>query len=129
MYNNNSNKKQGAIVFKHFGRKGYSLFACLGREVLVGVLSVATLQHASAGSVSVRQVTADTIATKTDLWDSGRTEGSESHLVKYSGNLMPSMEDCWWTVRIWDAEGKASRWAEPAHWTTGMYKKEKLLVV
>ena len=56
-----------------------------------------------------------------DLWDSGRTEGSESHLVKYSGNLMPSMEDCWWTVRIWDAEGKASRWAEPAHWTTGMF--------
>ena len=58
---------------------------------------------------------------ETDLWDSGRTEGSESHLVKYSGNLMPSMEDCWWTVRIWDAEGKASRWAEPAHWTTGMF--------
>ena len=85
MYNNNSNKKQGAIVFKHFGRKGYSLFACLGREVLVGVLSVATLQHASAGSVSVRQVTADTIATKTDremTLDEVTISGSKAPLTR-----------------------------------------------
>ena len=54
------------MVFKRFGRKGYSLFACLGREVIISTLSVATLTHASAESVSVRPVTADTIATKTD---------------------------------------------------------------
>ena len=66
MYNNNSRKKPGVIVFKRFGRKGYSLFACLGREVIISTLSVATLTHASAESVSVRPVTADTIATKTD---------------------------------------------------------------
>ena len=66
MYNNNSNKKQGTVVFKRFGRKGYSLFSVLGREVLISVLSVATLQHASAGSVSMKPVSADTIATKTD---------------------------------------------------------------
>ncbi|MGN0280713.1 MAG: TonB-dependent receptor [Prevotella sp.] len=66
MYNNSSNKKQGVIVFKRFQRKGYSLFAVLGREVLIGVLSVATLQYASAGSVSVKPVTADSISTKTD---------------------------------------------------------------
>ena len=66
MYNNNSIKKQGAVVFKRFGRKNYSLFSVLGREVLISVLSVATLQHASAGSVSVKPMTTDTIATKTD---------------------------------------------------------------
>ena len=66
MYNNNSNKKQGTVVFKRFGRKGYSLFSVLGREVLISVLSVATLQHASAESVSMKPVSADTIATKTD---------------------------------------------------------------
>ena len=54
------------IVFKRFGRKGYSLFACLGREVIISTLSVATLTYASAESVSVKPVTADTIATKTD---------------------------------------------------------------
>lgn len=54
------------LVFKRFGRKGYSLFSCLGREVLISTLSVATLTHASAESVSVKPVTADSIATKTD---------------------------------------------------------------
>ena len=66
MYNNNSRRKPGVIVFKRFGRKGYSLFTCLGREVIISTLSVATLTHASAESVSVRPVTADTIAIKTD---------------------------------------------------------------
>lgn len=32
--------QRSAIVFKHFNRKGYSLFAALGKEVLIGVLSV-----------------------------------------------------------------------------------------
>ena len=54
MYNNNSRRKPEVIVFKRFGRKGYSLFSCLGREVIISTLSVATLTHASAESVSVR---------------------------------------------------------------------------
>ena len=39
-----------ALRFRHFSRKGYALFACLGRVVTIGVLSVATLQSASAAS-------------------------------------------------------------------------------
>ena len=35
--------KQRPLKFTHFSRKPYALFACLGREVLVGTLSVATL--------------------------------------------------------------------------------------
>lgn len=35
------------LTFRHFGRKGYSLFAAMGREVKVGVLSVATLSTAA----------------------------------------------------------------------------------
>ena len=46
MYNNNSRRKPEVIVFKRFGRKGYSLFSCLGREVIISTLSVATLTHA-----------------------------------------------------------------------------------
>lgn len=34
-------------TFHHFSRKGYSLFAALGREVRIGVLSVATLSTAA----------------------------------------------------------------------------------
>jgi len=36
-----------ALRFRQFTRKGYALFACLGRVVTIGVLSVATL-HAAA---------------------------------------------------------------------------------
>lgn len=35
------------VTFRRFSRKGYSLFACLGREVRIGVLSVATLGGAA----------------------------------------------------------------------------------
>ena len=44
--------KRNAIVFKHFNRKGYSLFSALGKEVLVGVLAVSTLTYAKAGGTA-----------------------------------------------------------------------------
>lgn len=53
MYKTVLNKRE-SFKFKHFSRKGYALFACLGREVLVGTLSVATLTYAKADGVSVR---------------------------------------------------------------------------
>ena len=41
--------KRDAIVFKHFNHKGYSLFAALGKVVVIGVLAVPTLTYAKAG--------------------------------------------------------------------------------
>lgn len=52
----------GVLRFKRFSRKGYALFACLGRQVLVGVLSAATLAHAKADGVSTKPMPADTTA-------------------------------------------------------------------
>ena len=51
--------KRQRLVFRHFGNKGYSLFACLGREVVCSVLSVATLTYASAESVATKPVVTD----------------------------------------------------------------------
>lgn len=61
------NKREN-FKFKHFSRKGYALFACVGREVVIGTLSVATLTYAKADGVSVRTDmagagTADTVRT------------------------------------------------------------------
>ncbi len=54
--------KNGALRFKHFSHKGYALFACMGREVLIGTLSVATLSHAKAEGISIRtEASADTL--------------------------------------------------------------------
>ena len=46
-------EKRSVLKFKHFSNHGYSLYAVLGKEVLIGVLSVATLQHATAKGISV----------------------------------------------------------------------------
>ena len=47
-----------ALRFKHFTRNGYALFSCLGKEVLIGTLSVVTLTYAKANGISTRQVLA-----------------------------------------------------------------------
>ncbi len=44
--------KREVLVFRQFQRKGYSLFACLGREVVISVLSVATLSATKAAGIS-----------------------------------------------------------------------------
>ena len=46
MYHKNK-PAANTFVFRHFNRKGYALFAALGREVKVGVLTVATLATAA----------------------------------------------------------------------------------
>ena len=57
--------RRQVLVFRHFGNKGYSLFACLGREVVCSVLSVATLTYASAESVSTDPVVTDSASMTT----------------------------------------------------------------
>ncbi|MCH4147747.1 MAG: TonB-dependent receptor [Prevotella sp.] len=53
MNKNNFNKRQ-KFVFKHFSNKSYSLFAALGKEVLIGVLSISTLSAAKAEGISTK---------------------------------------------------------------------------
>ena len=55
-----------ALRFRKFSRKGYALFACLGRVVTIGVLSVATLRAAASTTtddVAVVGGSANTVAT------------------------------------------------------------------
>ena len=48
MYKSQFHFQRKALRFRQFSRKRYALFACLGRVVTIGVLSVATLQSATA---------------------------------------------------------------------------------
>ncbi len=72
-----------ALRFRQFSRKGYALFACLGRVVTIGVLSVATLQSASAAT--------DDSSTKTERTDDGQTTDKEATLdeVEVTGSRAP----------------------------------------
>lgn len=61
--------KRSVLKFTHFTNKGYSLFSCLGREVVIGVLSVATLSHATADGVTTNEelVIADSTRTNREV--------------------------------------------------------------
>jgi hypothetical protein len=57
-----------------------------------------------------------------DLWDSGKTASSDTIQIPYFGKGLESNLDCFWKVRVWDKNGHASAWSEPAEWTMGMMK-------
>lgn len=64
MYKSLFNKRE-PLKFKQFTNKGYALFACLGREVVIGTLSAATLSHATAASISTEVEKADSTVSHT----------------------------------------------------------------
>jgi alpha-L-rhamnosidase len=55
-----------------------------------------------------------------DLWDSGKISTDESVLVPYGGKSLASRTECFWKVRVWDANGKVSSWSKPDAWTMGV---------
>lgn len=61
---------------------------------------------------------------KADLWNSGRVASDQSVHVEYGGTALKSNIECFWQVRVWDRDGKASAWSRPARWTTGLFKPE-----
>jgi len=59
-----------------------------------------------------------------DLWDSGKVDSDQSIQVEYAGKPLASRTPCHWKVRVWDKDGKASKWSKPALWAMGLTKPE-----
>ncbi|BEL04251.1 hypothetical protein Q0Z83_024420 [Actinoplanes sichuanensis] len=74
----------------------------------------------SAYQVRVASAAARLAAGKPDVWDSGRTTGTDSTQVPYGGPAPTSATRYHWQVRIWDAAGRASAWSTPSWWETGL---------
>ena len=88
--------KRPVLVFRQFGNKGYSLFSCLGREVVCSVLSVATLTYASAESVSTDPVVTDSASTTTAremMLEEVSVTGSRAPLTKGQAARMVTVLD------------------------------------
>ena len=88
--------KRAVLVFRQFGNKGYSLFACLGREVVCSVLSVATLTYASAESISTDPVVTDSAAMTTAremVLEEVSVTGSRAPLTKSQAARMVTVLD------------------------------------
>jgi len=63
---------------------------------------------------------------KGDLWDSGKIESEQSNQVVYDGKVLSrtyqnddTFRRCYWKVRVWDKQGRASRWSDTAWWEMG----------
>ncbi|MDR3691396.1 MAG: glycoside hydrolase family 78 protein [Fimbriimonas sp.] len=54
------------------------------------------------------------------LWDSGKVLSNQSNQIPYNGKPLQPRQICWWRVRIWDQEGRATAWSRPSRWTVGL---------
>ena len=77
-----------ALRFRQFTRKRWALFACLGRVVTIGVLSVATLRSAAVTATDTLSVAGGSAASNTD---DGQTTDKEATLddVEVTGSRAP----------------------------------------
>ena len=72
-----------SLRFRRFSRKGYALFSVLGREVLIGVLSVAVVSHAMAEGISVvEELAKDTVVREAQTLDDVVVLGSRAPLTE-----------------------------------------------
>ena len=55
-----------------------------------------------------------------DFWDSGKVQSDESVNIVYGGQKLSSRQQCFWKVRVWDDQGQASLWSQPASFEMGL---------
>ncbi len=53
-------------------------------------------------------------------WDSGKVQSSNTLHVPYAGSDLKTGQLCFWKVRAWDQDDKASSWSKPASWSMGL---------
>src|SRR5882724_4396981 len=59
-----------------------------------------------------------------DLWGSGKVRSDHTVHVVYGGKPLPSGQRAWWSVHVWDKDGKDCGWSAPAFWEMGLLKPE-----
>jgi alpha-L-rhamnosidase len=58
------------------------------------------------------------------IWDSGKVKSAESVGIAYSGAKLQPRTRYYWSVRVWDTNGKSSEASETAWWETGLLSQE-----
>lgn len=79
-------------------------------------------QSESAYEIQVASSAALLANNQSDLWDSGKVVSAQPFNVSYAGQALTSVEQVFWHVRVWDAQGQASAWSPAATWTMGLLK-------
>ena len=55
-----------------------------------------------------------------DLWDTGKVASDQTLHVVYAGKALGSCQRCYWKVRVWGEDGRASAYSRPADWEMGL---------
>ncbi|MEW2392251.1 alpha-L-rhamnosidase [Streptomyces venezuelae] len=74
----------------------------------------------SQSAYRIRVATAPDRLDDPDVWDSGKVDSADSVLVPYGGPELKARTRYFWSVRVWDAEGRPSSWSDPSWWETGL---------
>jgi alpha-L-rhamnosidase len=59
-----------------------------------------------------------------DLWDTGKTPGSETSLIRYEGEPLSSHMECCWKVMVWDRENNPGPWSGAGEWSVGILRPD-----
>jgi alpha-L-rhamnosidase len=59
---------------------------------------------------------------KADLWDSKKVVSDQSIQLAYQGKPLESRQKCYWTVKVWDKDGKEIKGDSPAYFEMGLLK-------
>lgn len=57
---------------------------------------------------------------KGDCWDSGKVTSARQNGIAFAGKPLVGKTAAWWKVRVWDGDGQAGRWSQPAVFETGI---------
>src|ERR1035441_365247 len=61
-----------------------------------------------------------------DLWDTEKVASDQTLHIVYAGKALGSSQRCYWKVRVWDKDGKASAYSWPASWDMGLLAPQDL---
>jgi alpha-L-rhamnosidase len=61
-----------------------------------------------------------------DVWDSKKVTSANSLNIPYQGKEFKSSKIYYWSVKVWDKNGKASAYSKPAYFITGLINKEDI---
>ena len=86
--------------------------------------NTARLQGAAQTAYRIRVATSPDDFSQT-VWDTGKVHSSESAFITYKGKPLQSRTSYWWQVMVWDEQGRASAWSEPARWHMGLLNKDE----